>query len=520
MNERNIFDFQIDIKKIAKTLWRKIWLIGLVSVMCAAMALAYTVYMITPLYQSSTMLYININKISVGNISVGISASEIATARTLLDTYIVILKSRACLTDVIDYADLDYSYGQLKGMIRAGAVSSTEVLEVTVTHSDPKEAEKIANAIGYILPKRLSDIVEGANAKIVDYAVAAASPVSPNRSSNTMAGFMAGFLFTVACIILRELFDNTIRTEEDITQNCKYPILATVPEMTASFKGGYYYYAHHEHKKKKKKGRHGAHNPAQETPLFGADISFAAAETFKLIRTKLQFSFTDSKKSRVIGVSSAYAGEGKSITAVNLAYALAQLEKRVLLIDCDMRRPSLAMKLNIRKNPGLSNFLTGNAEMDEMIQISDTDSKTKSFNVITAGRTSPNPIELLSSEKMQEAITDWKQEFDYIILDLPPVGEVSDAMATVKFADGILFVVCQNFCTRNAFLDAIDQFEFVGAKIIGVILNRVNEKSLGYGAKYYRRNRKRAYGTYGYGYDASAASARQLSKENDEEKQN
>ncbi len=503
MNEKNVSSFEIDIKQIGKAIWRKLWLVVLGSVICAILSLAYTIYMVTPLYKSSAMFYVNNGKISVSNISVGLSSSDIAASKSLVDTYIVILKSRACLTDVIDYADLNYTYAQLNGMINAGAVSSTEVFMVEVTSPDAEEAEKIANAIAYILPKRISDIVEGTTAKIVDHAVVAAAPSSPNRSTNAVLGFMVGFLLTVVGIILCEFFDTTIRSEEDIAQNCKYPILATVPEMTASFKGGYYYYAHNGKKGNKKRKNSGTSVSGQETALFGADISFAAAETFKLIRTKLQFSFTDNKTSRVIGISSAFAGEGKSVSAINLAYSLAQLEKRVLLIDCDMRRPSIAMKLNIRKNPGLSNFLTGNATMNELIQNSDEDPKIKPFSIIAAGRTPPNPIELLSSAKMEEAIEALRDQFDYIILDLPPVGEVSDAMATVKFVDGILFVVCQNYCSRSAFVNAINQFEFVGARILGVVLNRVNDGRHGYGLNYYRKNRKRSY-DYGYGYGASA----------------
>lgn len=514
MNNNNVSSFEIDIKQIGKAIWRKLWLVALGSIVCAVLALVYTIYMITPLYKSSAMFYVNNGKLSVGNVSVGLSSSDIAASKSLVDTYIVILKSRACLADVMDYAELDYSYAQLKGMISANAVSSTEVFEVVVTNPDAKEAEKIANAIAYILPKRISDIVEGTTAKIVDYAVVAASPSSPSRSTNTMLGFIVGFLLTVAGVVLREFFDTTIRTEEDVTQNCKYPILATVPEMTASFKGGYYYYAHGD-KKEKHKRTYSSNGAVEATPLFGADISFAAAETFKLIRTKLQFSFTDGKKSHVIGISSAFAGEGKSVTAINLAYALAQLEKRVLLIDCDMRRPSLAMKLNIRKNPGLSNFLTGNAEMEDLIQQSDKDSKINPFNVITAGRVPPNPIELLSSAKMEEAIETLGEQYDYIILDLPPVGEVSDAMATVKFLDGLLFVVCQNYCSRSAFVSAINQFEFVGARILGVVLNRVNDNSHGYGLNYYRKNRKRSY-DYGYGYGYGASHRHSKDDENKE----
>jgi len=501
---------EIDIKRLWSAVWSRLWLVALSSVICGVLAFIYTIYMITPLYKSSAMFYVNNSDISLDGASLSVSSSDISASKSLVDTYIVILKSRACLNDVIDYADLNYTYSELGGMISAASVSSTEVFKVVVTSPDAKEAEKIANAIAYILPKRITEIVEGTSAKIVDYAVVAAAPSSPSRPKNAVIGFLIGFIVSVGFIVLRELFDTTIRGEEDITQSCKHPILATVPDMTASPKGKYYSYYGYGNNRAKKRSAPGT----AETVLTGAGISFAASEAYKLLRTKLQFSFTDDKKCRVIGVSSAFAGEGKSLSAVNLSYALAQLEKRVLLIDCDMRRPSLAVKLNIRKIPGLSNYLTGNAKMEELIQNSDGEPKAGSFSVIAAGRNPPNPIELLSSNKMAEAIETLREEYDYIILDLPPVGEVSDAMATANLVDGILLVVCQNYCNRIAFSTAVNQFEFVGARILGIVMNRVSDHARGYGNRYYYYKRyykrygyyKSRYG-YGYGYGAYETAA-------------
>ena len=119
------------------------------------------------------------------------------------------------------------------------------------------------------------------------------------------------------------------------------------------------------------------------------------------MRTKLQFSFADDNDCHIIGVSSALTGEGKSLTAVNLSYSLAQLGKRVLLIDCDMRRPSIAEKLNIQKAPGLSEFLSGQAREDNLIQYCGLQDDAEAFHVISAGHVPPNPMELLSSARME-----------------------------------------------------------------------------------------------------------------------
>lgn len=504
MNEkRNITDnlIVIDAGRLLKAVWKKAWLVALVAVLCAVASLLGTVFLITPKYQSSAMFYVNNSSISMGEASIDISSADISASKSLVETYIVILESRTCLNDIIDYAELDYSVSELKKMIDATSVNSTEVFEVVVTSTDPAEAEAIANAIAYILPNRIADIVEGTSAKVVDYAIKSSQPASPNRIQNTVIGFLLGAVLTVVLIVLNEIFDSTIRTEDDITQSCEHPILATVPDMAAHSKGGYYY---ERDGKRKGKKQAAANHADQTTVLLGDGISFAASEAFKLLRTKVQFSFADNQKCRVIGVSSSFAGEGKSLSAVNLAYSLAQFEKRVLLIDCDMRRPSLASKLGVQKMPGLSNYLSGRIALEEIVQSCGPKFESAEFKVITAGRNPPNPIELLGSDKMEEMLEILQASFDYIILDLPPVGEVSDAMVAAKFTDGMLLVVCQGYCSRGALMNTAKQFEFVNAKILGIVMNRVSESAGGYGYGYGKKYGKKYYGgRYGYGVYSS-----------------
>ncbi len=501
MNENAIEknnEIEIDLQRLFAALLKKAWLVVVTSIVCAVVSMLVTIFGITPLYKSSAMFYVNNSSISVGEASLSLSSSDITASKSLVESYIVILKTRASLNDVIDYSGVNLSYEQLKGMISASAVNSTEIFEVTVTSPDPQEAEQIANAIAYILPKRISSIIEGTSAKVVDSAVVPTVRSSPSYTKNTILGFLVGLVLSVAYVVLRELFDVTIRTEEDITVSCKYPILAAVPDMAAPSKGGYYRSYGYGHKHKKQ-------STDTEPVLIGKEMSFAAAEAYKLLRTKLQFSFADENKSRVIGVSSALTGEGKSLTAVNMAHTLAQLGKKVLLIDCDMRRPSISAKLSVQQSPGLSNFLSGQAYVNTLVQPCGIKGEEKLFGVVAAGHTPPNPIELLSSERMSHFINNIRDVYDYVILDLPPVGEVSDAMAVAKLTDGVLLVVRQNYCNRIVLAEAVRQFEFVGTKILGVVYNCAvdNISGYGYGKRYYRRYYKRYYKRYhGYGYGA------------------
>lgn len=481
MNKSNtgreeIVDF--DLMRLLDALIRKAWLIILVSILSACLTFFAVKIFVTPTYQSSAMFYVNNSSLSVGDASVNISSGDITASRSLVNTYIVILNSNATLNDVIDYAGIDMSAGSLSNMLTAEAVNNTEVFRIVVTHPDPKTAEKIADAITYILPKRISTIVDGTSAKIVDTATTPSKPSAPNYTTSTLVGFLLGFVLTVSVIILHEMFDITIRTEDDITQATTLPILASVPDMTAPSKGGYYRgYGASSAKKA---------TPAKDAVLIGEEINFAASEAYKLLRSKLQYSFSNEDSCRIIGVCSAMTGEGKSLTSLNLSYTLSQLGNRVLLIDCDMRRPSVAAKLHINRKPGLSGYLSAQHQVENLVQLCGLKEDNAAFHVIAAGQNPPNPVELLSSARMNRLLTHMREFYDYIILDLPPVGEVSDAIAIAKEVDGFLLVVRQNHCTRPALSDAVRQFEFIDAKILGLTYNCASERTKGYGKKYYK----------------------------------
>lgn len=483
---------EIDLGRLWRAVWKRIWIVCIVAVLCAVIAVVGTFYLVTPEYESSAMFYVNNSSLSVGDTSFSISQGDITAAKSLVDTYIVILRSRACLNDVIDYAGIDLSYSQLKDMISAAAVNETEVFEIVVTSTDPAQAKEIANAIAYILPKRIASIVEGTSANIVDYAVQPAEPASPNLPKVGFIGFSVGLILSVLFFVLRELFDVTIRKAEDIERCCEHPILASVPDMlnNSTQSGDYYGYGARKTNRYTTTG-----TKSKKVELVGKNISFVASEAYKLLRTKLQFSFVDEITCPVIGISSALSGEGKSLSSVNLAYSLSQLDKRVLLIDCDMRRPSLASKLPISRVPGLSNYLTGHSDIGMVIQMCSLDEES-SFDVIASGDNPPNPIELLSSKKMDRVLRDLKDAYDYIILDLPPVGEVSDAMVAAKLTDGILLVVRQDYCNTIALSSAVSQFEFIEARILGVVMNCVGEfsgKYSRYGKGYYSKYHKSPY---------------------------
>ena len=486
---------ELDLKRLVQPLLNKAWQIGLVTILCGIFAFVGSIMLLTPKYQASALFYVN-NSVSFGDSTLGISNGDILSSKSLVESYIVILKSRATLMDVIDYAESNRTYGQLSGMISAEDVNGTEIFRVTVTSPDPLEAEILANAIAHVIPRRISTIIEGSSAKVVDYAVLPTSPSSPNNMRNMMLGLTIGFVLSAGLIILVEIYDITIKDEDDIKNCCSHPILASVPDMNRSKKRGYglykrYYRSSNYYRTNQKNDD----NTGTDAPksVIGKGIDFVASEAYKLLRTKLQYSFTNELTCRVFAVSSAMAGEGKSISAVNLACSLAQLDKRVLLLDCDMRRPTLAEKLSLAKYPGLSEHLTGFVDLEKILQPCDANGDESTFYVITAGTTPPNPVELMNSAKMSTLLKTLRERFDYIVLDMPPIGDVSDALISAKLADGVLLVVRQDYGSRIALREAVQQFEFVNAKILGIVFNCTTDRGPGYTKNKYGRGYRRGY---------------------------
>ena len=238
---------KIDVLKILNGMVRRIGIIIIAMLLCGALAFSWAAFFISPLYESTVLMYVNNSSFSLGNTEFSFSSSEISAAQSLLKTYIVILNNRTTLEAVAEKAGTDYTYEELSGMISSSSVNETEVLKVTVTSEDPYEAAKIANSIAEVLPTRISEIIEGSSMKIVDSAVVKLQKVSPSITKYTAVGFVLGAFVSVAVLAIIALSDGTIHSDEYIIETYKYPILAKIPDLTGEGhrKGYYSYYKKH-----------------------------------------------------------------------------------------------------------------------------------------------------------------------------------------------------------------------------------------------------------------------------------
>lgn len=219
-------------------------------------------------------------------------------------------------------------------------------------------------------------------------------------------------------------------------------------------------------------------------PIAGKDLDFLSNEAYKKLRTNLNFTFDLKKKCHVFGVTSSVAGEGKSLTSVNLAISFAEMGKRTLLIECDMRKPNLDKFFETKTTEGLANVLAGFEIKQGIIQAI---KEYKNLYLITAGLIPPNPSELLSTHVMEDIIEDLSKEFDYIILDLPPVTAVADAKIIARVTEGFLLVVRHNYVTKAELSETMRQLTMSNIKILGTVYNAEKNEKPGYYKKYYKK---------------------------------
>lgn len=251
---------RFDILQILKELWGRVWLILAAAIVGAAIFFTYAWYFVAPIYEASIVFYVNNSNELPSNVysTSKVSPSDINAAKSLVETYIVILKTNETYDEISEAMGEKYSPQRVAAMIDAEALNETEVFKVTVRGNSTEDIYKMTELIGEILPRRISDIVDGSDVRVVNHARLNENRVYPSYSRTTGIGFAVGLLLAVAFIVIRDLLNNTVRNEEYLQQMYTVPVLTVVPEITRSRRGGYGYGYY-----KKAKGESG--NDAKKT---------------------------------------------------------------------------------------------------------------------------------------------------------------------------------------------------------------------------------------------------------------
>ena len=326
--------------------------------------------------------------------------------------------------------------------------------------------------------------------RVVDEAIEPLFPTKPKKKLNLALGFVLGLGLGIGITFLREYFDNTIKTHEEL-ENLGYNVLANIPQIEMSKV---------EQKLENKLSKLGPieGKRIEARLITHLDPKSSVSEAYRTLRTNLQFSRIE-KAVQTMLITSSGPKEGKSTTAANLAIAVAQSGKQVVLVDGDLRRPVIHSIFGLEKEDGITNYLMNDIGYDKMIKKSILDN----LSIIPSGILPPNPSELISSQKMEELIKRLKSDFDLIIFDTPPIIAVTDAAILSTKVDGVLLVVKSGHTNYDAVVRAKSLMDNVNARVLGALLNGVEVGGM-YGTYYYyyyhnyysksgKKGRKRVY---------------------------
>ncbi len=310
------------------------------------------------------------------------------------------------------------------------------------------------------------------NIDIVDPAVTPEDPIKPKVPLYLILGFLSAVISGIFVAFIKDYLDNTIKDADMVKRELNLPILALIPHIPAADVG--------------------MDNEKHASLITHYEPKSSISEAFRSLRTSIHFS-SISKKRQVMMVTSSLPYEGKSTIIGNLAIILSQTGAKVLLLDCDLRRPSMHKLYGNKKSPGLTELLAGDTNMDAIIH----NTEIPGLDFISAGTTPPNPAELLGSDKMRELLKTFRDRYDVILLDAPPVLSVTDALLLSSMTDMVFMVLELGRVPIKAAVHTKEILQNVGAPLAGVVLNDKSKEGLQrygyYGEKYYR------YGYY-YGY--------------------
>jgi capsular exopolysaccharide synthesis family protein len=413
------------------------------------------------------------------------------------------------------YAEFQTALREERGLLEEMRGLKSEVLDESSASAEYRnltlEADTRRNLLDQVLKAQSETDVTArlqgtreSNVRIVDRALAPGGPAGPNLKQDLSSGLLIGLLAGLGLVLLLEYMDRTVKTAEQLERLLGLPALAVIPDITdtgSSYYGGYRSYGYGGGAEAGTGGTGGTGGKASrrwlekkksDTAVSRIELvphegpRLAVSEAYRSLRTALLLSSAHELK--VVAVTSAVASEGKSATATNLGVVMAQLGRRVLIVDADLRKPRLHEVLQVSNRAGLVSYLTGNADFESII------SRTSVPNlfVIPAGPNPPNPSELLASDRMQELVRVARSRFDFVVIDTPPILPVTDAALVGALVDGVTLCLRAGKVTRDEARACRDRLQFAGIKVLGVVLNRHSAAQGGYSGKRYKM-----YETYG-----------------------
>lgn len=450
---------------------RSRWVTVLVATVIMVLAAIVHTVTTTPLYQAATRLFVST--------TVGQSATDIYQGNRLSQervlSYTELVTGETLAQRTIDKIGLGVSPKALKARVTATAKPDTVLIDVKVLDESPVRARDIANALSdefVVMVRELETPRPGAtpDARVIveQRATIPGAPVVPNPKRSIAAGLLGGLMLGVGLALLRDRLDNTVKGRETLEEITSVAMVGSIPVDKDCRK---------------------------EPAISFENNNSAIAESFRKLRTNLQFIQVDHPP-RMMVISSSAPNEGKSTTAINIALALAEAEYNVVLVDGDMRRPSLDKYLDLVGSVGFSTVLSGAASLTDVLQAT----KYPKLTVMAAGPIPPNPSELLGSQAAKKVLRELRDRFDYVIIDTSPLLAVTDGAILATDCDGVLIMARFGETKREQLAHAVGTLRSVGATLLGAVFTMTPSRGSSY---YYDYN----YASYGQEMEGSRAVA-------------
>ena len=432
----------VEIRDYLRTL-RNRWRIVAVATVLGVLAALAVSLLTTPQYKASSQLFVTTT--GSGDSVTGAYQGNLFSQQRVV-SYKQLLTGDQVSRRVIDQLKLDTTPAALSAKISSTSVTDSVILAVSVTDPSPVQARDLTNAVATTFTGLVAELETpagggppAARVTVVAPATTPTAPVVPQTTRNLLLGLLAGLLVGAGLAVLREQLDTSVRSRERAAEASGSAVIGAVP--------------------------FDKDRPAHPLVDFASGRS-TSAEAFRQIRTNLQFLDVDSPP-RVLTITSTLPGEGKTTTAINLAYALAESGHRVVLMEADLRRPRVSKYLEMVGSVGLTTVLAGQADLDDVLQAT----ANPNLQVLAAGKHPPKPTELLESEHMRTLLNELRGRTDYVVLDAPPLLPVTDSAVLGTITDGAVVVVRHGAIKRDQLARAAADLRAVDAPLLGVIMN-------------------------------------------------
>jgi len=458
------FSFNIDLQSCIRALLKYWQVILLAALLGGFSGWSLSQWVFMPVYESSiTILACDAadrDKVQQSMVQ------TIELSNRLVNDYKELISSRKVQNEVARLKKQRFPEEQQKNFsVNSDLQRNTRMIKITATSSSPAVAAFAANTTGEVFIKVVWEIMRLKSIQVLDAAVLPLTPKSPKPLVNTMLGFVLGLGLALLAALTRELLDWTIKIPEEIPERLGKNVIGTIPEANAG----------------EEKSRPGMTIRARR--FFGEEKNnHAVAEAFKILRTNVEFIMPGGRKSKIIMFTSALPGEGKSTVIANLALSMSESGRKVIILDCDLRKPFMHKFFSLNNSSGLVSIIAGAVPFQDVIH---RDVLGKGLDIISSGPIPPNPTELLMTDGFKQLLTELAESYDYILLDAPPTLNMADTAIAGRLSDASIFIVTAGKTRIGLIKCCIRQLNQSGIEVSGILLNRFNAEAVKYSYYYY-----------------------------------